>query len=167
MLYNIYKNNNSNIQSFTKSDLESVKKNSSSVNLDINYEDIYDMYGIYTLDKEVVGYSYKKENETYVYSSNLSHGGLLEGIIYKKLIDYRKEDNKYILDYVYIFYNGGSMTSKEDVSIYFTVSDLLNNKPFKNFNNEIDLPVYKNKTDAIEYFEIINNKIVLSNYYMK
>lgn len=77
------------------------------------------------------------------------------------------------------------MTSKEDVSIYFTVSDLLNNKQFENFNNKIDLPVYKNIFDANEYiknnyneikdnlntynyeFEIINNKIILSNYYMK
>lgn len=108
------------------------------------------MYGIYTLDKEVVGYTYNKENETYTYSSNLSHCGLTEGIIYKKLINFKNKNNKYILSYVYIFYNGGSMTSKEDVSIYFTVSDLLNNKQFKNFNNKIDLPVYKNIFDANE-----------------
>lgn len=143
------------------------------------------MYGVYSINKDVVGYEYDKNTETYTYSSNLSHGALSEGIIYKKLVDYRKENNKYILDYVYIFYNGGNMTSKEDVSIYKSVSDLLADNSLKTFSNKIDLPVYKNRNDALEYIEtnyddiesklqtytyefvIENDNIVLSNYYIK
>lgn len=187
MLYNLYKKSNQlqSVETFTKTDLENAKEKSSLATLDVTYDYICDMYGVYSINKDVVGYEYDKSTETYTYSSNLSHGALSEGIIYKKLVDYRKDNNKYILDYVYIFYNGGNMTSKEDVSIYKSVSDLLADKPLKTFSNKIDLPVYKNRNDALEYIEtnydeieselqtytyefmIENDRIVLSNYYIK
>ena len=186
LLYNLYKKNNKNTsETFKKSDLEQLKENSSLANIDITYDNICDMYGIYTIDNSKVGYKYDKNNETYTYTGELGHGGVTEGIIYKKLIDYKYQDGKYVLEYNYIFYNGGSLMDKEDTDIYYTVTDLFDGKSIKNFNNNKNELAMYNQFDAISYiknnyselesklktftyeFEIINNKIVLSNYYVK
>lgn len=185
-LYNLYKKNNKNTsETFKKSDLEQLKENSSLANIDITYDNICDTYGIYTIDNSKVGYKYDKNNETYTYTGELGHGGVTEGIIYKKLIDYKYQDGKYVLEYNYIFYNGGSLMDKEDTDIYYTVSDLFDGKSIKTFNNNKNELAMYNQFDAISYiknnyselesklktftyeFEIINNKIVLSNYYVK
>lgn len=186
LLYNLYKKNNKNTsETFKKSDLEQLKENSSLANIDITYDNICDMYGIYTIKKDIVGYKYDSNTETYTYTGELGHGGVTEGIIYKKLIDYRYQDGKYVLEYNYIFYNGGSLMDKEDTDIYYTVTDLFDGKSIKTFNNNKNELAMYNKFDAISYiknnyselesklktftyeFEIINNKIVLSNYYVK
>lgn len=187
LLYNLYsKNKEKTPETFTKSDLEKAKESSSLSNMEINYDYICDMYGIYTIKKDIVGYEYDKNSETYTYTNALGHGGVAEGIIYKKLIDFKYQDNKYILKYKYMFYNGGSVIDKESTSIYYTVTDLLNNKTIKDFNNNKNELASYNQFDAISYiknnysslesnmkeftyeFEIINNnKIVLSNYYVK
>lgn len=186
LLYNLYKKNNKNTsETFKKSDLEQLKENSSLANIDITYDNICDMYGIYTIDNSKVGYKYDKNTETYTYTGELGHGGVTEGIIYKKLIDYKYQDGKYVLEYNYIFYNGGSLMDKEDTDIYYTVTDLFDGKSIKNFNNNKNELAMYNQFDAISYiknnyselesklktftyeFEIINNKIVLSNYYVK
>lgn len=186
LLYNLYiKNNKNTSETFKKSDLEQLKENSSLANIDITYDNICDMYGIYTIDNSKVGYKYDKNNETYTYTGELGHGGVTEGIIYKKLIDYKYQDGKYVLEYNYIFYNGGSLMDKEDTDIYYTVSDLFDGKSIKTFNNNKNELAMYNQFDAISYiknnyselesklkifayeFEIINNKIVLSNYYVK
>lgn len=186
LLYNLYKKNNKNTsETFKKSDLEKLKENSSLANIDITYDNICDMYGIYTIDNSKVGYKYDSNTETYTYTGVLRHGGVTEGIIYKKLIDYKYQDGKYILEYNYIFYNGGSLMDKEDTDIYYTVLDLFDGKSIKTFNNNKNELAMYNQFDAINYiknnyneiesklktftyeFEIINNKIVLSNYYVK
>lgn len=191
LLYNLYKKNNENItETFKKSDLEKVKENSSLANIDITYDNICDIYGIYTIKKNIVGYKYDKNTETYTYTGELGHGGVNEGIIYKKLIDYKYQDGKYILEYNYIFYNGGNPMSKEEVDIYYTVLDLLKMdilsvESIKTFNNNKNELAMYNQFDAVSYiknnyselesklktftyeFEIIDNKIVLSNYYVK
>lgn len=186
LLYNLYKKNNKNTsETFKKNDLEQLKENSSLANIDITYDNICNMYGIYTIDNSKVGYKYDKNNETYTYNGELGHGGVTEGIIYKKLIDYKYQDGKYVLEYNYIFYNGGSLMDKEDTDIYYTVSDLFDGKSIKTFNNNKNELAMYNQFDAISYiknnyselesklkiftyeFEIINNKIVLSNYYVK
>ena len=74
---------------------------------------------------------------------------------------------------------------KEDIDIYYTVSYLFDGKSIKTFNNNKNELAMYNQFDAISYiknnyseleskikiftyeFEIINNKIVLSNYYVK
>lgn len=186
LLYNLYKKNNKNTsETFKKSDLEKLKENSSLANIDITYDNICDMYGIYTIDNSKVGYKYDSNTETYTYTGVLGHGGVTEGIIYKKLIDYKYQDGKYVLEYNCIFYNGGSLMDKEDTDIYYTVSDLFDGKSIKTFNNNKNELAMYNQFDAISYiknnyneiesklktftyeFEIINNKIVLSNYYVK
>lgn len=186
LLYNLYKKNNKNTsETFKKSDLEKLKENSSLANIDITYDNICNMYGIYTIDNSKVGYKYDSNTETYTYTGVLGHGGVTEGIIYKKLIDYKYQDGKYVLEYNYIFYNGGSLMDKEDTDIYYTVSDLFDGKSIKTFNNNKNELAMYNQFDAISYiknnyneiesklktftyeFEIINNKIVLSNYYVK
>ena len=184
MLVSIYQKDSQNLwngNGFKKKNLENIHENSLLNNLNIEYTDINDTYdGFLHLTNDIMFKLDKKTNE-YKYVGS-GHGGM--SIHYSsKLVNYKQEDNKYIISYKYIF--GSSSEGGPHLSVYKTIEDLYErkngielcktedaNKCYDNylelFNSYFDTN-YKNlenELDTYTYvFEVIDNKLTLTDFY--
>jgi len=188
MLYNtMYWRNMCNYSSsefdyFKIDDFKNIHNNSTLNSLDIKYADINDSYSQGLGISNEVWYKVDNFTNRYVYVG-YGHGAGPYISVYKNLVNYKQEENKYYLSYKYLFGNGGE--GPNDISLYKNVDDALNRKnELKTFSiekhnydtaalkKEIELYVNDNfeSLDNGLYtynyvFEVINGKLTLTDYY--
>ena len=161
--------------------LENIRKNSSLRELSVNYTDIYDSYNGYELTNDILR---SLNKETGQYSEPLiGHGGLFIDKI-PFLVDYKFENNRYIISYKYVFTkNQGDGPTNLDA--YYTYEDAIKGqnkiKEFlledandessllfqnvKDYANE-NYDDLKDKLDTYNYvFEVKDNNIILTDFY--
>lgn len=182
MLYLTYKTSVNNVYNgFYKKDLESVHKNGVLNSLNIEYTDIND-YGNGGL-REFSEVLHKLNKDTNQYSSSLTGHGDLPIFYESKLVDFKQENNRYIVSYKYVFgkRRGDGPSS---IDAYKTVEDAIKSENIiKSFeltddNNELKLSnefkkyvqdnYEKLKNDLKIYtyvFEVKNNKLTLTDFY--
>lgn len=163
-------------------DFKNIHNNSTLNSLDIKYADINDSYSQGLGISNEVWYKVDNFTNRYVYVG-YGHGAGPYISVYKNLVNYKQEENKYYLSYKYLFGNGGE--GPNDISLYKNVDDALNRKnEIKTFSiekhnydtaalkKEIELYVNDNfeSLDNGLYtynyvFEVINGKLTLTDYY--
>jgi len=177
MLINIYSNNGeknalTTYSPFSASDLKIIHDNSSLNKFDIEFEDIDDFGTLYKYDEITNSYT------------NLGGGGRLFIDNYCKLVDFEKNDNKYLVSYKCLFSTTHG-DGPSDVTLHKNITDALYMKnEIQRVNSEeringVDYHVvfenyfynhfysFGNDLDIYNYeFEIINKKLTLTDFFI-
>lgn len=165
-------------------DFKKMHSNSPLNGLKIEYNDINDFYsrGFYNSNDFI----YKVDNFTnrYVYVG-MGHGGGIAINIHKKLINYKQDGNKYYLSYKYLFAKSDDEYGPANINLYKNIDDTLKDtnkikifaikdNDFEAQEQEIKLYLDENfdilTDDLYTYnyvFEVIDNKLTLTDYYRK
>jgi len=155
-------------------DLKKIHENSIIKNLKVTYTDVYDYYTKFSSDEKgerEIGYKYNKETETLTYTGVLGHGALgVANIIYKDLISFEIDDNKYTIKYKFVFGNT-SGDGPTPYTLYYSGIDAYNDKnSFKKFDYDdcIDEFCSDYETPAVNYikdnYDKIKNKLYTYTY---
>ena len=186
ILYMYVKNGSGYTDTIQKSTLENIFKNSSIRNLGIEYKDIYEERQLQDTENTI----YIIENGVYKKTIGGGTGGYI-GLIQKKLVDYKEENNKVTISYKYAFYkNEGD--GPTPINIYYTFEDAKNNQnKIKTFdpldykdelypNEPFSYPKAKEAAENYDFskdldklntytyvFELINNELILIDFNRK
>ncbi len=166
--------NDDNQNMFTPKDLETYFNKTCLSYLGLKHENF--------LYEDGIGYIYEYNEETDTYSEkskNYGHGARSIGIIYSNAIEFKNEDNRYIISYDYLFsyFSEGETNYK----IYGSYEDALNNTNYLgtiNYSDDFNKTVeefYDNNYSSIEEklkiysytFEKVDGKIQLVDFSVK
>ena len=154
----------------TTTKLENARKNSSLREMDVTYTDIYDTYDYYKMHDTIV-YSLNKKSGKY---TNVFGGHGVESLdTYDFLVDFKRENNKYIVSYRHIFRLRLDPGATIDYNLYYTFEDYLNGKKYTKVVDGDNVYYYKenyksfkDKLDTYNYvFEVHDGNIVLTDFY--
>lgn len=179
----IYASENSYSEIINKEVLETIFKNSSLRNLEIEYTDIYFDHMLQDTNEKF----YEIQDNIYKKIGG-GHGASQLNTIYKEVTDYKKNENKITISYKFAFYTVLG-EGPNPINLYYTYEDALNDKNkiisyepsdyltaedasgyITAFNaaKNYDFSKLLDKLDTYTYtFEINNNDIVLVDFNRK